>query len=104
MKVPFMLPLGHFTEQLGGTERQPAQEGGDTHTPTPVERAWGQQDGSALHTLPKSERLLRELQAVGIQSQHTKKKKKIRSNKMGTWEKWEGADMVPCGKGPPPCT
>lgn len=30
MKVHFMLPLGHFIEQLGGTERQPAQEGDDT--------------------------------------------------------------------------
>lgn len=86
MKVPFTLPLGHFTEQPGRTERQPAQEGDDTHTPTPAslwQQAWGQQDGSALHKLPKSERLLRELQAVGIQSQHTKKIK-IKSNKMGT--------------------
>lgn len=35
---------------------------------------------------------------MGIQSQHTKKKK---SNKMGTWGKWGGDDMAPCGKGPP---
>lgn len=63
MKVPFTQPLDHFTEQPGGTERQPAQEGDNTRTPTPAslwQRAWGQ-DVSALHKLLKSERLLREL-------------------------------------------
>lgn len=64
-------------------------------------QVWGQQDGSALHKLLKSEHLLRELRAVGIQSQHTKKIK-IKSNKMETWGKWGGGhgDMAPCGKEP----
>jgi len=33
MKVPFMLPFSHFTEQPGGTGVQAAQEGVDIHSP-----------------------------------------------------------------------
>lgn len=45
-----------------------------TPTPASVEkRAWGQQEDSALHKLLKSERLLRELQAVGIAKNKNKR-------------------------------